>query len=162
MRKRTGWAILAALAWAGTGAPAFAAEGKARPLQLVSGYPLTGVEKARSVALAVEFEDAKVGEATLVLDPNTKSFNAFGDLRETTTLALRTYKVKLIPLKVADSKKLGRKLYALTGARLPGSFTLVMPGKDGGGYRLLHARKGDKAPTAVIVLQPVPPGGKKK
>jgi hypothetical protein len=161
MRSVTRGLLLTALAWASAVAPGSAAEPKTRPLQLTSGYPLAGLGKAKSVALAVEFEDAEVGAGTLVLDPNDKAFNAFGDVRETTTVALRTYKVKLVPLKAADPARQGRRLYTLTGDKLPGSFTLVMPGKAGGGYRLLHTRKGDKAPTAVIVLQPAPPVRKK-
>jgi hypothetical protein len=155
MRTITRRAVLTLAALLSLSGVAARAAAEAKTVRLVSGYPVDAGH-GRSVALAVAFTDRKGGAGTLAFDRNTRTFDEFGEVAGTTLLAVRLHTIKLTLVPRADPAGRGRRLYAITGDKLPGTYKLVVPGKAGDVYRLLYSKPGDKGVTAVILLQPWP------
>ncbi len=91
------------------------------------------------------------GEGTLVLDPNRCTTDLFGDDDECTEIALKTRRVSLPVLKIADPH--GRALHLVAGAGLDGSLYLVTPGTSADRtYRFVYdSDAGRKVVTAESI-----------
>jgi hypothetical protein len=135
--------------------PASAKE-EAGTIVLESGYPVPGIQGARSVGIRVRLpKNGREGRGYLFLNPNARGLSAFGDSSGSTLKRIRFIKVRFTRLRVKDARGWGRRVYRLSGKNLQGVFWLVVPGANGGGYRLLRAAKGTK-PTDSIILEPAP------
>ena len=74
-------------------------------LSLSSGYG-HGLAGARAVHLAVTLDDKGGGKGILILDPNFKEINQFGDFTgKTTAILVRELKVTFEEVKVKDQRK---------------------------------------------------------
>lgn len=135
-------AAVAAAAVFTTAAPAIQTGNTAgRPaLEIASAYlspPVTvGDRSIRGVVFRGEITDTG-GSGTLILDPNGCSLNEFGDRVECSLIGFPDRKVTLARVRVDDPLKQGRRLYSVTGEKVPAKTTLVTPGGAGGDYRLL-------------------------
>jgi hypothetical protein len=99
------------------------------------------------------------GSGVLLLDPNACSLNEFGDRSECTLIGFPQRKVTLARLRADDPLKQGRRLYSVTGEKVPAKTTLVAPGAAGGNYRLLiDSDKGQ----SLVTLTATPKAEKKK
>jgi Leucine-rich repeat (LRR) protein len=95
-------------------------------------------------------KDPEVGEGVLLLDPNEKMFlNAFGDIEGGTKIAEGPVKIRMTRLRIQDPAGLGRKLYSVSGDKLP-RLTFVVPASPNESYRLLV---GEKEMKRVITLE---------
>lgn len=122
-----------------------------------TAYLPTPVERAHRINLVGKIGDDG-GEGEVRLDPNTCGLNDFGDPTFCTLIGVIPQPVEFEPVDAKDMTKSGRKLYAVTGAKLKVKLFLVVPGPDGGSFRLV-VRDGEKV-THVLNLAPIPkPGG---
>jgi hypothetical protein len=108
-----------------------------RRVSVKSGYLAAPLGQFRQVALTAELAGGQ-GTGVLRLDPNTCTLDDFGDPAGCTRIAVARTPVQLTRLRAADPHGLGRQLWAVSGAPLSGSLTLVLAGTTGGPHRLIH------------------------
>jgi hypothetical protein len=114
---------------------------------LETGYlstPLTLGEGIRARSITLSHAPGKY-KVTLLLDPNQKLLDDFGEVRETTTLAVKKVEATLRARNAADPKRLGRKLYDIEADKLDARLTLVVPEREDGQHLLLLRDKNGRA-----------------
>jgi hypothetical protein len=104
-------------------------------------------DNLRASSITLEPGEGK-GKFILVVDPNRRRFNLFGDAMPVTELAKRRIPVTLKPLKIADPLNLGRVLYEVEEEKIRGRLILVVPAKPDGQLQLVVR---DKAGNADVV-----------
>jgi hypothetical protein len=133
---------------------------KSNKLSLSSGYGhgLPGT-RARTVHLSVTLDDKGGGKGMLILDPNYKEIDQFGDFTgKTTAIALRELKVTFEEVKFEYQPKGGRRLFEVKGHRLDNRLFLVIPPRGSTTYRLVTAdEKGGG--QDVLLLEAEAPSG---
>lgn len=113
--------------------PAFARD---EAVSLKSGYLGDGVAGGHFVTIK-----GKLGGAgELILDRNSFSLNAFGDITRATEMAAVPIAIKILRSRAADPKGQGRRLFEIKGAP-EGQWSLVVP-KGAGAARLIVVHKG--------------------
>lgn len=104
---------------------------------LTSAYLPTSVAGGNLISIKGEIR-GQAGKATLVVDPNSCGLDEFGDRTICTQIAPLPQQVSLQQLRTKDPTGKGRRLFSLTGQEFKGKFTLVVPRRPNGTYRLLH------------------------
>jgi len=123
--------------------------------KLISGYlskplVLDDERPIYSVSLTSDGKD----KVRLVLDPNKRTFNLFGDTTSETDIATRTITATLKPVKMADPMKMDRTLYELSAEKMNGRLYLVVPSKKVGPSTVrLVVRDKAGAVESVIYLE---------
>ena len=118
-------------------------------IELASSSWVTTIDGERRIRLKVQFKNDE-GIGQLMFDRNTIRFNAFGDMKSTTALALTPHKIKLKRLADKDPGEKGRRLYSITGKELPREFKLVVS-QRGVPQRLVITKQGEV--KTVIFLE---------
>jgi hypothetical protein len=133
-----------------------------------TGYlstPLTLGEGVRARSITLSHASGKY-KVTLLLDPNQKLLDDFGEVRETTTLGVKKVEATLRARNAADPKRLGRKLYDVESDKLDARLTLVVPEREDGQHLLLLRDKNGRVESVFplgikrpeLRLQPCHPG----
>jgi hypothetical protein len=101
--------------------------------KLISGYlskPLV-LDDERPIYSVTLTSDGK-DKVRLVLDPNKRAFNLFGDTTGETEIATRTITATLKTVKMADPAKMGRTLYEISAEKMNGRLYLMIPSRKVG------------------------------
>lgn len=91
-------------------------------ISLDSGYLVNKVLDGHQLQLKGKLN----GEGTLTVNPNTCTFDAFGDTGACTLIATQDFPVKIGRLRTADPRGEGRRLYAIEGEGVPAGIHLVI------------------------------------